>query len=322
MRESKSTLLLLVPVFLLLLSLGLLFKWGYQLSRNQDAPLKIIETAKQVQDGAAGFLQDSLQKIYAATVVKLDSNLDSALNSTSNLSSNLDIKLSEFNKLKNEITGLLKYPGNNEDLIMARKKIAELQIRVDMLNRHYKEVEEENKRFNALVTQLTEEIRSSAQNTKPVVTETKPVTESKVIPAAIPTAEKNAVVNFSVSDIRLSALMIDDEKEIETSTAGLADKLAGSFTVKNNTNFSNAELAVVVTGPDGQILKNSEWETGTFETREGRKIYSFKTRFEYSRGEARKVNFSLNAENLSRGNYIMQVYHNGNLIGRIQKPLS
>jgi hypothetical protein len=138
------------------------------------------------------------------------------------------------------------------------------------------------------------------------------------------TPEKSEPVSaLTATDLRLTALMTNDDKEVETIIAKETEKLVGSFFIKNSAGTnSNTEVMIVVIQPDGQVLKNSAWESGTFSTEEGRKIYSYKIRFDSNRGEVKHLDFSLNADGFQKGSYIMQVYHNGKLIGRALKNLS
>ena len=100
------------------------------------------------------------------------------------------------------------------------------------------------------------------------------------------------------------------------------EKFLGSFIVKSNFNQSNsAEIIVVVLQPDGHVMQSSTWESGTFDTREGRKIYSSKLHFEYTNGEAKRLSFSLSADKYQKGEYVMQVYYNGMMIGKTFKTL-
>ena len=74
--------------------------------------------------------------------------------------------------------------------------------------------------------------------------------------------------------------------------------------------------------PDGRVLKNSEWDSGSFNTPDGKKIYSYKLSFNYAKGEQKQLLFSLKADKYQKGNYTMQVYYNGIMIGRVSKTLS
>ena len=324
MRDSKSTFLIFIPVFLLLVCLALLFKWGYQLNRLQNKQQQIIETAKKDDASVAvNNLRDSLQKIYAATVNKLDNNLSTLSPAPINdsLNKNLQTKITEFNQLKTDISSLLKKAATSDDLELAKLKITELQVRVEQLSKRNKDVEDENKRLNALLAQLTTAIKEREQNNNRnnSAAETKtPVTNVTPVNNTVSTAPPNP--NFSASDLRLTVVAAANNGE--TNDTEEAEKVIASFALRNTIDYNNTEVAVVILRPDGQVLKNSEWETGTFDTKEGRKFYSYKTRFEYNKGETKRVNFSINAENLPKGNYIMQVYHNGAMIGRLQKPLS
>jgi hypothetical protein len=81
-------------------------------------------------------------------------------------------------------------------------------------------------------------------------------------------------------------------------------------------------MVVVILQPNGQVLKTSGWESGTFNTADGKKIYSYKFNFNYSRGEAKKLAFTLKTGSLVKGNYTMAVYYNGQMIGKTVKTFS
>ncbi len=85
---------------------------------------------------------------------------------------------------------------------------------------------------------------------------------------------------------------------------------------------ARCDIVVVVVQPNGQVLQKSAWESGSFETPEGKKIYPCKIRCETARGENKQLNFSLTANKYLKGKYTMQIYHNGVLIGRMNKTLS
>jgi len=129
--------------------------------------------------------------------------------------------------------------------------------------------------------------------------------------------------SFTAFDLRLAAINNADDKEAETNSAEKTDKFTGAFTVTNfNSQLTNAEMMVVVLKPDGKVLKGSGWDSGTFNTPDGKKIYSYKFNFTYTRGEAKRLAFSLKGGTLSKGSYTMEVYNNGIMIGRTVKTLS
>ncbi|MEO6541418.1 MAG: hypothetical protein ABIN74_10520 [Ferruginibacter sp.] len=313
MRDSKSLLLLLVSLLLVLVSFGLLWTWGYRFyNKNESAK---VETRSVVLDSAAiaNHIRDSLQSVYNSTLHELDVQLDSTLANTDSLKNELDIKLGEFYRLRNEITAILKNRNAGNDFKVAKQKIGELQNKVQDFRDKNADVENENNKLNTVLTQLNNSDNKTANNTKQPVAINKPAAERSNPPYQV----------FTASELKFSALSVNNDEETETSTAESTDKLSGSFTVMNfNSQLSNAEMVVVVLQPNGRVFKTSGWESGTFNTPEGKKVYSYKLNFNYSKGEAKRLLFSLKAANLMKGNYTMEVYYNGSLIARTVKTLS
>ncbi len=330
MRDSKSSVLLLVSLILFLMSFVILCTWGYNAYYKSKEQKHVKSNLKEdsaaiakATSAIANATRDSLQNIYAATIRNFDSKLDSTSNYTDSIRKPLDEKLGEFITLKNEIAEILKDKNNDADLGLARQKIYELQIRVDELAGKNKNIEQENKRLFAMLNQLSGSMNErNPVNAKQVVFEERSPNEKTK--SVLNPITSNASNLFIASDLRLSALTItDNNKEIETSQAIQTDKLAGAFTLKNDLSPNyNAEVVVVVLQPDGRVLQKSSWESGTFSSNEGKKVYSCKMRFDYTKGESKKLVFSLVNDNYMRGNYIMQIYYNGLLIGKLSKILS
>jgi regulator of replication initiation timing len=313
MRDTKSLLLLLVSLLLVLVSFVLIWTWGYSFyTKNNDTKNNIKSTSTD-SISIANKIKDSLQKVYTATLHDLDLQLDSTLSNSDSLKAELEIKLAEFYRLRSEIAVLLKNRNTENNFAIAKQKIGELQTKADDLKMKNQDVEMENKKLNDVLNQISNNDKNPDKNTKPAnsiknnnIEKSNPVYQS-----------------FTASDLRLSAIMNAGEKETETNVAAKTDKLNGSFAVINfNSQLTNAEIMVVVTGPDGRALKNSDWDSGTFNTPDGKKVYSYKFNFSYPRGEAKRLFFSLRGGNLTGGNYIMEIYHNGLLIGRTVKMLS
>ena len=316
MRDTKTSLLLVLSLLLLSLSLVLLSIWGYNFyfaSQNNkvktDTPINIVSALGQNTNA----IRDSLQKIYTSTINKLDSRIDSTKKAADSAIGNVDNNLAEINKLKGEISIILKKNDGLADLGTAREKIDELQQKVEQLRNRNLDVEKENKRLNALLVQLTSHKADVEENSKHSNSIARPVSENTF-----------ATTGFIASDMHLAALAVnDDDVEKETSEADETDKITGSFIVKSKNNTgSSADVMVVVLQPNGKVLQNSVWESGTFDTPEGKKTYSHKVHFEFLKGEPKKLLFSLSADKFEKGNYIFQVYYNGSVIGRLVKTLS
>jgi len=309
MRDTKSLMLLLVSLLLVLVSFVLIWTWGYNFYARKEAARTTIITVPVDSAAIAGRVKDSLQKLYTATLNELDIQLDSTLSHSDSLKNELDVKLAEFYRLRTEIVALLRNrnTNNNNNFTVARQKINELQNKVDDLKDKNLVVDNENKKLYEVLNQISKHEKQADNNARP----------------ASPERGVPAYSLFTASALRLSAVSNTDEKETETNVAEKTDKLNGSFTVVNfNSQLTNAEMMVVVVKPDGRVLKGSSWDSGTFTTAEGKKIYSYKFNFTYSRGEAKRLLFSLKSAALMPGNYTMEVYQNGQVIGRMVKTLS
>jgi regulator of replication initiation timing len=313
MRDTKSLLLLLVSLLLIVVSFVLIWTWGYNFY-SKNGVVK-VDTAKPAADSIviANKVRDSLEKVYASTLQDMDRQLDSTLTNSDSLSNRLDAKLAEFYRLRSEIAMILQNRNTNNNFAVAKQKIGEMQARVVDLKEKNQLVDKENKKLNEVLNDV-------GKNEK--VTE-KTIQTPTIVKVNSPEKSDPLYTAFTASDLRLAALANDDNKETETNTADKTDKLTGAFTVMNfNSQLTNAEMMVVVIKPDGKVLKSSGWDSGTFNTVEGKKIYSYKFNFTYSRGEAKRLAFSLRGASLSKGNYTMEVYHNGQIIGRVIKSLS
>lgn len=311
MRDTKSLSLLLLSSVLFLLSIILLCTWGYQYYHQIQDDNSKAQVAKNAPPTVPDSTRDSLLKIYKLAISSLDNKADTASIIADSLTGNLDFNLKEFYRLRDEIGLLLQSQApNTEDLNLARKKITELQQKVEQLRYRNTDVEAENKRLHAILEQLSKQTQGVDQNIRQVSNDNKSLV-SKV----------NSMVALSAVNLNLSALANDNSRE--TNEARATEKLVGSFTLKNNGNASTrCDIVVVVVQPDGQVLQKSAWESGTFETRDGKKIYSCKIRCDATQGEAKQLNFSISADSYQKGNYTMQIYHNGVVIGRMSKTLS
>ncbi|HWR33310.1 MAG TPA: hypothetical protein VN451_07290, partial [Chitinophagaceae bacterium] len=84
-----------------------------------------------------------------------------------------------------------------------------------------------------------------------------------------------------------------------------------------------AEVYAVITQPDGNVMQTDVWETSSIITHDfGKKRFTRKLRFEYQRGEIKRLELTLKPEDYEKGNYKLQVFHNGYLIGETMKKLN
>lgn len=308
MKDMKSMLLVM-------LSVGLVGTWAYHLYDKTQYSKQRNEIFIKDSLAVAQDVQDSLQKIYSLTINNLGARLDSTKTTAGELKSQLNAKLAEIYKLRSEISTILKKNNvKKEDLDLARKKAVELQFLVSDLQSRNSTIEEEKIQINAMLEKVNLQVKDLE------TTNTQLGQENKVL------AEKvNQASTFVATEIKFSPVTVKNDKELETSIATKTSKLIVSFAVKNNiADYQTADVYVVITQPDGKLLTSDVWESAsTIDTRtDGKKRYTRKVRFEYQKGETKQLLFSLNAEEYEKGTYILQLYHNGYMIGQTSKTLS
>ena len=307
MRENKYDKLLLASVVLLVLSAVMLLISGYNIYFKKHTIPTVAEAA--TANVIAPKLRDSLTKIYSNTVTDIDDHF----NLTASTASDPDtkVKLAELGKLREEIVTLLANKNNDADLQKAKVKIEQLQQKVALLQNNYTGVETENKRLQQLINRLLNSKQNPTQSSSTIAID-------KQKPSTVLVANTGVA---SAAALHLFALAGNNKNGQETNTADDAEKIVGTFTVKNLPAKGNGELLIVVLQPDGKVVKNSVWESGTFESADGKKIYSRKLYAENT-NEEKQLNFSLTPERFLRGDYTMQIWYNGNMIAKMTKTLS
>ncbi len=309
MRDSKSLILLLLAIFSLVLTF-VVFYYFFNETDNEKINFALPKAGLAPKDSLSvkyASLLNDLNGVPAASSIESDS-----------ANAALFTQLGALYQLKNEITAILKNTNSSTaDLEIARQKITELQQRVEQLNNRNDNIELENKRLSALLSKLASNFNIPENMVSAPIASTVTAPVTKVNPE--PILNSNAGV-LSAYNINLKAL--DAENGDETNAATETGKLVGSFVVKNNLSpFNNTEMMVVLVQPNGRVLQPSPWESGTFSTAEGKKIYSCKVKFDYRKGETKQCNFNINADQYQKGNYMLQLYHNGILVGRLVKNL-
>ncbi len=307
MNDTKSLLLVL-------LSVGLTGTWIYHLYDKSKYSNQRTEIYIKDSIAVAEGIQDSLHKLYSSTINELDAELDSTKNTAGVLKDELKNKLAEINRLRSEISAILKRNDiKKEDIELARKKTAQLQLLVQDLKSQNYTIEEEKQQISALLDNVNIQMKNMEGSMQQLSKENKVLTD-----------KVNQASTFQASDISLTPVTVKNDRERETSSAKKVSKLVVSFAVQNNiTEDTDAEVYVVVTQPDGKVIKNDIWEAFTIDTKkDGKKSYTRKIRFEYEKGETKNLIFSLNAEDYMKGNYKLQVYHNGYMIGQTTKALN
>lgn len=307
MKDIKTSLLAM-------LSVGLVGTWIYHLYDKTQYASQRKEIFIKDSIAVAAAVQDSLQQLYNRSLQNLDRKLDSTRFDADSLRFTLGTKLAEINKLRNEINGILKNRGASQaDMITARQKISELQTLLAETKGQNLTLEEEKLQLSATMTRLNGEINGLQDNMRRLGDENKMLTDKMTLASL-----------FVASEIKLSPVMVKNDKEVETTQAKKTGKLVISFTVQNNlTDYDGTDVFIIITQPDGKVLTPDVWESATpMTTHSGdRKSYTRKVRFEYFKGEAKQLTFSINADAYQSGAYSLQLYHKGHKIGQTSKTL-
>ena len=297
-----------------MLSVGLTGTWVYHLYDKTQYSKRRTEVYIKDSIAVAQGVQDSLQKIYSHTINNLDAQLDSTKSTAGLLKGELGAKLDEINRLRNEIATILKKNNvKKEDLDLARSKAVQLQQLVSELQSKNSTIEEEKQQIASVLDKVNIQVKGLETTNQQLDQENKVLTE-----------KINLASTFVASEIKFSPITVKNDKEVETGSAKKASKLVVSFAVQNNINqYENADVYIIVTQPDGRILENNDvWEKSTITTTTGARLnYTRKVRFDYQKGETKRLLFSLNADEYLKGTYTLQIYHNGNMIGQVMKVL-
>lgn len=281
-----------------LLAAGLLGTWGYVLYDKNKTTQEI--QVKGVEATTATSARDSVQSIYNEAL----SRLDSLTGSNNNLTGKLTDRQTEIVKLKNQINKIVNNRNASAaDLSKARNLIGTLNGKISNLEAEVARLMGENQQLatnNTVLTQEKQTLQTDLQST----TQQKEALAQKV----------DVGSTFSASNIAIKA--IDEKgngKEKETTTAKKVNKLVVSFDVENRIAQSGpADLYVIVTAPDGQVISNPSMGSGTLTTRtEGDRPYTYKSAIEYEQGARKNVSVPLHQEKFQIGDYKVEVYQNG-----------
>jgi hypothetical protein len=307
MKDYKSILLIFVSLLLLTVSLALLWTWGYNYGKKKNSPPTSVGVDSM---GNKILTKDSLNQLYINALNNINT-LDLALSKADSLKLDITFKLSEFNHLRDEISTLLSNPTDIEGLSLAQQKIGILQSKVDDLRRQNLVIQNENKRLGILIDNLTK----AGDTGNKIIAETKTIIEQNLAPE-----KTNPTGVLTITDLNMVGLTNDDINQTETDLADNLNRFSGSFLVRNYLS-QNAfgEVMIVIVRPNGKILQSSSWESGTFESNEGRKIYTSKVKFDCNKGEIRKIPFTVSADQYEKGNYQILLYQNGSLITKVSK---
>ncbi|MEJ7828655.1 MAG: hypothetical protein WKF91_10675, partial [Segetibacter sp.] len=280
------------------LAAALLGTWGYFLWDKNQSDEKIQIT--QTQATTAMTARDSVQLIYNESL----SRLDSITGNNNNLQGQLGERQSEITKLKNEINRIVNNKNATVgELRRAKTLIAQLNDKIGNLESDVARLTGENLQLATTNTVLTGEKRTLETNLQTTTTEKEALAQTVDVGST-----------FSASGIAIKPLQErKNGKEKETSTARRVDKLMISFDVENRIAKSGpADLYVIVTGPNGQVIADPSMGSGMLTTRaDGDKQYTYRTSIEYEQGTRKNVQVPLRQNGFQTGDYKIEIFQNG-----------
>ncbi|HEX2846755.1 MAG TPA: hypothetical protein VHN59_09405, partial [Chitinophagaceae bacterium] len=281
-----------------ILAAALLGTWGYLLwdKNNSGEKLQVAQT----QSDSYMTQRDSLKLMYDEAEMRLDS----ITGANNNLQGEKTALQKDIDAKKAEIRSILsKKNASDAELARARTLISELNDKIGSLEQEVSRLTGENQELTANNTQLTTEKQTLEQNLQ---------TSSAEKEALAQTVDVGST--FSASNIQITP--INEKrggKEKVSTTAKRVDKLVISFDVENRIAKSGpADMYIMVTAPDGKVISDPSLGSGTLTTRaDGDKPFTTKVPVEYEQGTRKAVQFPIRQEDFQRGDYKIEIYHNG-----------
>jgi hypothetical protein len=280
------------------LAAGLLGTWGYFLYDKNQSDEKIQVTQAQANTSMSS--RDSVQLLYNDALTRLDS----LTGNNNNLQGQLGERQSEITKMKNEINSILrKKKATQAELNRAKELISELNSKIENLEVEVARLTGENQQLASNNTQLTAEktvLETNLQTT---------TAEKDELASTVEVASTFSASNIAIKPVNEKK----NGKEKETTTAKKVDKLVVSFDVENRVARSGpADLYVVVTGPNGQVVSDPSMGSGTLTTRtDGDRQFTYKSTLNYEQGTRKSVQIPLRQNDFQTGNYKIEIYQNG-----------
>lgn len=265
---------------------------------------------QQTQIATVTDQKSEIQKSFDASLARLDS--------MSTLNTSLQSKLADGNKeiakTKSEIRSILnKKNATAAELGRAKKLIASLNDKISGMEEQIAQLTQDNQTLTQDKATLTQEKEQLNQN----LTATTATKDSLVQKVDVASTLNASNIDIKPVDVRHSG------KEKVTTKAKRVDKLLISFDVSNRIAAPGmTDVYVCVIGPDGKPVSTQSLNSGTFTTREeGDKAFTAKLPVDIETAKKKNVQFSFAPGNFQQGNYTIEIYQNGFLIGEGTRSL-
>jgi len=301
-RDSKNLLLGILVAALIILA-------GFFIYDHSNSGDKI--KAQQTEVAKITTEKSNIQSSFDASLARLDS----MQTVNTEMDSNLTASKNEIAKMKTEIRSILnKRNATSRELSRARNLIAQLNGKISDLQSQVAMLTQQNDSLRQNVAVLTTEKETLSRNLDSTIV-VKKVLEKKVDVASTLNAD-----NITITPVKVR----HNGKEKVSSVAKRVDKLLVSFDVNNRIiEPGTTDLYVVVIGPDGKPVTTPTSSGDTFTTREeGDKAFTAKLPVDLETAKTKNVQFAFApGSHFQQGNYKIQIYQNGFLIGEKTREL-
>lgn len=288
------------------LAAGLIAVSGYLIYSKKESTQAIQQQETQIAKVSAE--KSDVQSNFDASLARLDS----MTTVNTGLESKLTEKNKEIAKVKSEIRGILnKKNATESELGRAKTLIASLNDKISSLQLDIAQLKQENQLLTNDNVVLKQEKEVLNQNLA-ATTAIKKSLEKKVDIASTLNASNIVITPINVKK---------SGKEKISATAKRVDKFVVSFDVDNRIiQPGSTDVYVVVLGPDGKAINTG---TETFTTRtDGDLAFTAKVPVDLETAKKKNVEFAfIPGADFKQGNYTVQIYQNGFLIGQGTREL-
>lgn len=274
---------------------------AFALFNNKQKEQTVHQQEAQIEKVSAE--KTDIQSSFDASLARLDS--------MSTVNTGLEGKLTEKNneiaQVKTEIRSILnKKNATAAELNRAKTLIASLNDKISSMEMDIAQLKQDNQLLNNDNVVLKQEKEVLNQNLT-ATTEVKQILEKKVDVAS----------TLNASNIILTPINVKNSgKEKVSTTAKRVDKIVVNFDVDNRIiQPGTTDVYVLVLGPDGKAINTG---AETFTTREDVPLaYTAKVSVDLETAKKKNVEFAFTpGSNFKQGNYTVQIYQNGFLIGQ------
>jgi regulator of replication initiation timing len=296
--KKKNTLIIL-------LSVALVLTWVYLLWEKSKSNDTIALQSVQIENLDAD--KAAIQKEFEQAIIRLDS----VTNTNFTLSNQVAEQQRDIESQKAAIKKILgERNATKASLEKARGMVSDLNGKIASLENQISLLKQENLEL----TQANTTLQGEKQNLEQDLSKTN--AQNAALAKTVDIGS-----TFSASSIQISSIDVKPSgKEKLTTSAKRVDKLLVRFEVENRIAPSGpADMYLIVTDPAGKVITEKGFVLPTRE--DGDRSYTALIPVQYEKGTRQMVEFPVRAGQYYKGNYRLEIYHNGFKIGERSCPL-